>query len=167
MTTKPITTQRVADLPRTIEVRGRTLKFLLAESEFHIEGRTTVLREAGWKHITTRVVISPRYGRQLAIYADGRGKTGKWWIKAQGTYYIVHWHQAHGRMNGWDLVYATNKREAREIYHIKHYSPIDGIIAEGATTGKDVEGQWYFDGITEQERETARVGGIADIEAGT
>ena len=70
----------VANLPKTMTVGGRTLKFLLADSPRDAKTRKKALRDAGWKYITYRKFYSPRYGEQLATYADGRDKIGKWWL---------------------------------------------------------------------------------------
>jgi hypothetical protein len=82
---------------------------------------------------------------------------------ATKKFYIIYWHQSRhiGHLDGCDLVFATSKREARAIYKLNHFSPIDEVIAEGE--GHD----WVFSGITNDEGDKARVDGIVNLETGS
>ena len=75
-------------------------------------------------------------------------------------YFLIYWHQKPGRLSGCDLVYASDKRQARKIYQQYHYSPIDKIISRN-------EAPELFEGITSREFLKARRTGICDLEAGT
>ncbi len=44
-------------------------------------------------------------------------------------FYLVHWHRTDRDFNGWDLVYAEDKKAARRKYRAEHNSPIDAIAS--------------------------------------
>jgi len=83
--------------------------------------------------------------------------------KKKEKFYMVNWHDRDSNLSGSDLVHASSKKEARQIYRGEHYSPIDEIIEEGV----DDLMKWMFEDITKKERNQAKKTGIINIESGT
>ncbi len=89
------------------------------------------------------------------------------------NYYLVLWHQAHGRLNGWDLVYAKDKKDARRRFRTEHYSPVDAVVSQkderlrAIKDNLNPETDTLFSDISPTDYELARAGQVVTIEEGT
>lgn len=88
-------------------------------------------------------------------------------------FYLVLWHQADGHLNGWDLVYAEDKRAARRKYQEEHHSPVDAVVSQADEKLRALKDNLnpltdtLFSDISPKDYELAREGQVVVIEAGT
>lgn len=83
-------------------------------------------------------------------------------------YFLVYWYKKERPdYNGHDLVYAKNKREARNKYRTQHYSPIAFVCGPNSISTTDEEYEERMDGISDYQKARARAGEIVNIEEGT
>ena len=83
--------------------------------------------------------------------------------KRNPQFYLIYWYKKdRPDYSGHDLVYAKNKREARAMYKLSHYSPISAILGPG-----DEDYDEMIENISYDEFNAARLFEVVNIEEGT
>ncbi len=88
-------------------------------------------------------------------------------------FYLVLWHRTDRDLNGWDLVYAIDKKAARRKYREEHNSPIDAIASQADEKLRAIKDDLnpitdsLFYSISPKEYALAIAGQVVTIEEGT
>ena len=75
------------------------------------------------------------------------------------NFYIVYWHKSdRPGSNGYDLVQAKDKKEARAKYEIYYHAPIKDVIGPGDDNYEEM-----LEGISEHQFTFAEKGAVVSI----